>query len=286
VAYHNSLRELGRTLNFAADDIPARIKDVVARDQAKLRKLDTENVRELTSRVKGSSLGRMLERLERQQWEDGAISLLACTNMLSVGVDVQRLGLMLVNGQPKSTSEYIQATSRVGRGRVPGLVVCLYAPTKPRDRSHYEQFRDYHQAMYRYVEPSSVTPFAVPARSRALHAVLVTLVRHGIGLAGDTDAGGFDTELEELERVKDVIIHRARQVDPREAVSTEEQIEDLIQEWADWAANFDTLWYGSYNRQHHAVLRTAGRDYYQGWDTLHSMRNVDRGCLIHVMEEV
>lgn len=285
VAYHNSLRELGKTLNFGADDIPARLK-VIARDQAARRELDTGNVKELTSRVKGSSLGRMLERLERRQWEDGAISLLVCTNMLSVGVDVQRLGLMLVNGQPKSTSEYIQATSRVGRGRVPGLVVCLYAPTKPRDRSHYEQFEDYHQAMYRYVEPSSVTPFAVPARNRALHAVLVTLVRHGIGLAGDVDAGLFDSQLEELERVRDLIIRRAREVDPREEASTKEQIEELIKEWEEWATTYQTLRYDGYNRQQKAVLRSAGRDYTQGWDTLHSMRNVDRECVIHVMKGV
>ena len=114
------------------------------------------------------------------------------SNMISVGVDVPRLGLMVVNGQPKSTAEYIQASSRVGRG-IPGLVVTLYNFGRPRDLSHFEHFRAYHSALYRSVEATSVTPWAPRARDKALHAVLASVVRHLVpGLSGDDDAIRFD----------------------------------------------------------------------------------------------
>ena len=110
--------------------------------------------------------------------ENGACDILLASNMISVGVDIPRLGLMIVNGQPKSIAEYIQSTSRVGRGDVAGLVVTIYNNAKARDRSHYETFRTWHSSLYRDVEATSVTPYSSRARDRALHAVLVALVRH------------------------------------------------------------------------------------------------------------
>ena len=104
--------------------------------------------------------------------------MLTSTNIISVGVDIQRLGLMLVNGQPKLSSEYIQATSRVGRGRIGGLVITSYSLTKSRDRSHYETFKNYHECFYSFVEPTSVTPGSIPALERSLHASMISLIRH------------------------------------------------------------------------------------------------------------
>ena len=98
--------------------------------------------------------------------------------MISVGMDIPRLGLMIVNAQPKTLSEYIQATGRVGRGQTPGLVVTAYNAMRTRDRSHYETFETWHRCLYRDVEATSVTPFSSRAQDKALHAVLVALVRH------------------------------------------------------------------------------------------------------------
>ena len=282
VAYHNSLRELGKSRTFGADDIPARIK-VIARDQDNLRTLSDDNVQELTSNIDAGRLAGMLERMERRGWEDEELSFLLCTNMLSVGVDVQRLGAMLVNGQPKSTSEYIQATSRVGRGRVPGLVLCVYSPSKPRDRSHYERFVAYHSALYRQVEPTSVTPFARPARDRALHAVLVALVRYKTGLSERSDAGDFSMDVPNLDRIIGFIRERVEAVDPAEAASAVAQIGRLLEEWEERAEELPRLEYSSTHAAKEVLLLNRGDRQSVGWETLQSMRNVDSSCLIRIM---
>ena len=100
------------------------------------------------------------------------------TSIVEVGVDVQRLSLLTILGQPKNTSQYIQVSSRIGRNRnAPGLVVVQLNPSKPRDRSHYEGFRSFHERFYAQVEPTSVTPFSPPSTERTLHALITAVVR-------------------------------------------------------------------------------------------------------------
>src|SRR5205814_5506835 len=131
-------------------------------------------IEELTSRIATYEIPNRLGQMEEALSSGRALDALLASNMISVGIDVDRLGLMVVAGQPKGTAEYIQATSRVGR-RYPGLVVTVYNWTRPRDLSHYERFRSYHAALYRHVEATSVTPLSARARDRALEGVLVAV---------------------------------------------------------------------------------------------------------------
>jgi hypothetical protein len=191
--YFNSIRELAGTRRLVEDDIRARLRDA---DQRGLAKRRVRAVEELTSRKSGTDIPKILERLEAkfdqaleaqgaQERKDGKptssttpYDVVLATNMISVGVDVDRLGMMLVAGQPKNTSEYIQATSRVGRSSSgPGLVCTVYNWARPRDLSHYERFAHYHETFYKHVEALSVTPFSARALDRGLSGVLVALMR-------------------------------------------------------------------------------------------------------------
>ena len=117
-----------------------------------------------------------LSQLETPYTDKNCLDTAIATNMIAVGMDVDRLGLMVVTGQPKQNSEYIQATSRIGRS-YPGLVVTLYNPYRPRDLSHYENFTGYHAQLYRFVEGTTATPFSARARDRVLHALVISAIR-------------------------------------------------------------------------------------------------------------
>ena len=170
--------------------------------------------------------------------EQKLFDVVLATSMLQVGVDVQRLGMMLVVGQPKNTAEYIQASSRVGRG-IPGLVFTLYNFGRPRDLSHFEHFCVYHSALYRSVEATSVTPWAPRARDKALHAVVASLVRHQVtGMQGDDEAGRFDPADPAVIRILDFI--RARVLSATDEAVAEDATDELnaiVGEWATRSAD-------------------------------------------------
>ena len=284
VAYHNSLRELGKTITLAHDDIPARLK-IIARAEDDCRPLDDDQIVELTSNVPAVRIPQILDRLGRSWTARGAVSLLASTNMISVGVDISRLGAMTVVGQPKTTAEYIQATSRIGRSKErPGLVVTLYSPSKPRDRSHYESFVPYHSTLYSSVEPTSVTPFSVPARARALHADLVLLVRHGLGLSAEDDAARFDANDPDFQEIVNAFYERARDSDATEFPRLYEDVGPLVAEWTRRVEDADDnggLSYSSPGKGRAKLLKrfTESGD---GWQTLDSMRSVDVEVRVNV----
>jgi hypothetical protein len=191
VGYFNSMNELGGMRRLVEDDVSTRLGKIETRGLATRRRIITE---ELTSRKSATDIPDVLNLLETpfdpkvlqerssriKSGKDGGaklpVDVLLATNMISVGVDVSRLGLMVVAGQPKNTAEYIQATSRVGRAS-PGLVCTVYNWARPRDLSHYETFEHYHATFYKHVEALSVTPFAPRARDRGLAALLVAYMR-------------------------------------------------------------------------------------------------------------
>jgi hypothetical protein len=186
LGYFNSLRELGGARRLVEDEVRNRLAGYGGRkrvgEEAGLfedRRIGYEPV-ELTSRVDTAHVSEAKRRLALPFGDEKRVDVAIATNMISVGLDITRLGLMVVFGQPKGSAEYIQATSRVGRDADrPGLVVTIFNVHKPRDRSHYERFAAYHETFYRSVEATSVTPFSPRALDKGLAAAFVGLVRHG-----------------------------------------------------------------------------------------------------------
>jgi hypothetical protein len=242
---------------------------------------DLHNVEELTSRRSQADITDMLDLLEHGAGHEAALDAVLATSMVSVGVDIARLGLMLVNGQPKTIAEYIQATSRVGRGDVSGLVVPVLNNAKPRDRSHFETFRTWHATLYREVEATSVTPFASRARDRALHAVLVAVIRHLVPGMLQLPIMN-DAATEAAEKLIIAVAARAARVDPLEG-DVEGELRDRLARWL----RRDPQKYWGWNRQTRDALlqsaeeaaakRAAGRVIGQAWPTPNSLRGVEPG---------
>lgn len=274
LAYFNSRRELGGALVLMQDDVNDSLQLLAARrhEHARLPRA----VEELTSRRTQQEVRSMLGQLSIHAGDEGALDVVLATSMISVGVDIPRLGLMLVNGQPKTMSEYIQATSRVGRGRISGLVVPVLNAAKPRDRSHFETFRTSHSTLYREVEATSVTPFASRARDRALHAVLVAVIRHltpGLLEKPDLD----DRRIESAEALITRIAARAARVDPLE-VNVEDELRERLRRWVRrrprhyWARPNESLLQSA---EAAAARRASGRGIGQAWPTPNTMRGVE-----------
>ena len=288
VQYFGSLKELGRAATFVKADIPEFLPTMhrrygLSKDDEPDRRRWMNTSEELTSRRNEDEIPKILARLEETysktgKFESQALDTVLATNMISVGVDVDRLGLMMIVTQPKGTSEYIQASSRVGRSSsAPGLVLTLYNAGRPRDRSHYEQFRPYHDAFYRYVEPTSVTPFSPPALERALHAVLVIAGRH---VAGWTSPKDIDPDETRFKAFISFLKARVEYVDPHHSKEFEDLLEGRLLEWKDGDAE---AWGDiTYKSDELVLMRPAGRSVENiasdSWEVPTSMRNVDVAC--------
>ncbi|HWM93832.1 MAG TPA: helicase-related protein [Thermoanaerobaculia bacterium] len=288
VQYFGSLRELGRASSLMEDEVPEYLDAMGRRlglKGAERRWLGRPF--ELTSRRGPSEIPEILEHLEisypAADHGRRPLDTLLATNMISVGVDIGRLGLMLVVGQPKTTSEYIQASSRVGRTvRAPGLVVTLYNTGKPRDRSHYEHHRSYHDSFYRHVEPTSVTPYSLPVLERALPAQLVIAGRH---LAHFESPEELDLEDPALLQFQHELVRRVEVIDEEHTQALARRLQALLKDWNDtrpreWGHLIEPP-------ESQPLMYPAGSEPREEWDGAWSvpisMRNVDTECQARVL---
>jgi len=278
--FFNSIREMGTAHTLIQSDIPdyARViwerEDVPPERRRYLRVVD-----ELTGGLGSDEITRKMGALETTTTDKRRMPVDVClaSSIIEVGIDISRLSLMVVAGQPKTTSQYIQVTGRVGRQRdKPGLVVTLYSPSKPRDRSHFERFRGYHERLYAHVEPTSVTPFSPPALDRALHAVMVAYARQQGGK--DLAERPYPFPETVVDAFRELVLDRVREVDPTETEHLRRVLEGRIAEWRKWKP---TKWEKAV--EDIPLLRRAGA--YAStevkalsWATLSSMRNVDAEC--------
>jgi hypothetical protein len=246
LGYFNSLRELGGSRRIVEDEVSTRLSGYANRKREgeaegpfAERKIAYEVV-ELTSRVSTDKVAEAKRRLAVSFHDDERVDVAIATNMISVGLDITRLGLMVVLGQPKTSAEYIQATSRVGRDPDrPGLVVTILNVHRPRDRSHYERFAFYHQSFYRSVEATSVTPFSPRALDRGLAGTLVALARQAHApLTPPKGATEILRERGKLDFVIDALAARAAAYaeTPPEAQALRQRVReravDLLDEWS------------------------------------------------------
>jgi hypothetical protein len=289
MVYFNSLRELGGSLVLMQDDVAKSIEDFARRRTGESERPPPE-VTELNSRVPSREIPEILNRLKTPAGADGVVDVVLASNMISVGMDVQRLGLMVVNGQPKGIAEYIQATSRVGRQKTPGLVVTIYNGNKARDRSHYESFTTWHQSLYRDVEATSVTPYAARARDRALHAPLVAMARHLIPGMSDEPVDASLHENELLDFV-DLIVLRSDRSDKRETAAVRRYFEARMDNWMERGA----IRYWNDGKPDQSLLISAEKSAAQAairrrpsaaWPTPNSLRNVEASAEFVLMRDI
>jgi hypothetical protein len=293
VMYHNSLRELGRTGTLVLDDVNGRLETRAERLGFPLRLVRADKVLELTSRRGPEELPNDLRALGvSADSSDQAIDVVLSSNMLSVGIDIPRLALMMMVGQPKTTAEYIQATSRVGRGNNNGIVVTLFRSNRARDRSHFETFRGFHEALYRGVEPTSVTPWSLASRERSLAGALVALLRQSLqDLADDASAGRLQLAGGPMQPAVESLIARLLEyVGRSDEVEQEETADEtwrLLRDWEHRAAiardQTGDLHYERRKVADEALLKRFGQPG-EGWLVADSMRSVEPSVAIEVRE--
>ena len=307
VLFHGSLRGVGNSHNALLTDVrdfgrmlldefreTQRSGGNASQDRGgskgEASRFQNPRIEQITSRQSAAKNSETFDRLTKSVGDANYLDAVLATNMVSVGLDVARLALMVVNGQPLTSAEYIQATSRVGRAEVPGLIVANYYRHQARSLSHYESFRPYHESFYRFVEPSSVTPYTYQVRTRALHAALVIALRHVCpDLRDNKSAGAFDRDAPQVQSVIDALKRRCMDAaEGKQAAETAAHIERLASQWHDEARRCATekvaFHFTARARERNAERLLSGHgDPGRGlWKILQSMRNVESEGVLKV----
>lgn len=297
VVYHGSLKGVANSHAAFASDVREYMQLLPgvarARSQENERtpnqRRSTPSIAQLTSSQTAEQNAEIFGRLKKERDKVGCLDAVLATNMISVGLDVARLALMIINGQPLTAAEYIQASSRVGRGEVAGLVFANYYRDQARSLSHYESFRPYHEAFYRFVEPTSITPYTYQARNRALHAALVIVMRHArLGLLGNDTAADFDPKNLSVAEAAERLGRRCAQAAPDQADEVQRHITSLMIDWQSEVKRCN----GRRKLEYQVPNQNTGRDRLlynhddkiRGlWATLQSLRNVEDTALLKVL---
>ena len=294
IGYFNSIRELGGAVRLLDDDIASRIRVVKNKyNSSEQRYLSFEGKKEITSRIPSWEIAQVLEKLaisyDKNKEKQGCYDVVIATNMIAVGMDVDRLGLMSVVGQPKQNSEYIQATSRVGRQH-PGIIFTVYNPYRPRDLSNYENFVGFHSQMYRYVEGTTATPFAARARDRVLHALVVSLLRLQVEMMAENSGASNINDIsdEQIKDIKEKILERVKITSPSSYVDTEKEMDEFINTWKNIAKDEKLYYFVPAVADDKKRLLTYYGECYGDKEkpTLSSMRDVEQSSTVFYWEGV
>ena len=288
MVYHGSLKGVGNSHTAFASAVRDFMR--LLQPQSGSDKRATPSIAQLTSLQTAEQNAEIFARLKRACGEVGCLDAVLATNMISVGLDVGRLGLMIINGQPLTTAEYIQASSRVGRSEVPGVVFANYYRDQARSLSHYESFRPYHDAFYRFVEPTSVTPYTYQARLRALHAALVIVIRHARqGLLDNGSASHFDPNVASIAKSIERLKRRCAQATFDKDGEVDSHIDALV---AEWRSEVERCRDSRRKLEYQVPNQDTGRDRLlynhddriRGlWPTLQSLRNVENSALLEAL---
>lgn len=291
VSYYNSLRDVGKAYNQVGSEIHDTLKRLHFRYalhpyyRFNFNSL-SQRTKELTSRVPSQEIKPLLSKLEApfklrddgdRQFVDGTVDLVLASNMLSVGIDVSRLNIMLMNGLPRNVAEYIQASSRVGREHT-GLVVNLLDANRSREKSFFEHYQDFNSAYYKFVEPLSITPYTRIAVDKAMNSLLVTFVRHLDGKYSEKGAAQFTGD---AARFRTILANRIPEADDRAYALN--KLDTLVESWVAKKGSLAGLVYKDHKSPLSGLIQPTSR--FNEWSLMQSMREVDTTSGIRISNQ-
>lgn len=296
VSYYNSLKDVGKIFNKVGDEVSTftstlqhRLNEIF-KDGFKEYSFNhfglPNRTQELTSRIDSTKIKSVLGKIETSfnrenithsqkgyTYLKDVVDFVLATNMISVGIDISRLNIMLINGMPKNIAEYIQASSRIGRS-TKGLAITLLNPNRAREKSYFEHFNNFHQAFYKNVEPLSITPFTDNTIDKMLSSLMVTYVRNKIpGKTGNKDAVHFQKE--DIEGLKTLIKKRFGE-HTAEFNWFERKLDNLAY---DWIARIRESGIKEYKE---LLKKPAEKNENQDWVLMQSMREIDSNTYINI----